>query len=141
MARQKMIKTLEKMVTNGGVLEPAMRDIKPPYSEGYIQSHKIKKTKTWKELTDKYFPDTKLAKKHGELLNAESETVQLGAVKLGYEVTGKVQQVPPPQTNQIVNINFFATPKIKDLTKRLDEAVIESIRNEIKESDTTLQNK
>ena len=115
------------MVANGGILEKAMKEVKPPYSKGYIKSHKIKNQPGWKELVDKYFPDTKLAKKHGELLNAESETVQLGAVKLGYEVGGKLLNVLPTVTSQTLNINFFSNPKLMQATKAYDEQLKQAL--------------
>ena len=48
------------MVSNGGILEPAM--IEAGYSEAYARSHKIKNTKTWEELLDEYLPDDLLTK-------------------------------------------------------------------------------
>lgn len=120
MAKQKMIKTLEKMVENGGVIGAAMKEAK--YKDSYANNpQKLERTKAWPELVKKYFPDTKLAKKHGELLNAESETVQLGAVKLGYELSGKIQNVIPASVSQTININFFSKPEIMQATKNLDD--------------------
>jgi hypothetical protein len=48
------------MVSNGGILEPAM--IEAGYSEAYARSHKISKTKTWEELLEEYLPDELLTK-------------------------------------------------------------------------------
>ena len=75
--RQK--KTIKLMVENGGKLSPAMR--KAGYSEAYIKSNKLKKTKSWQELLAKDLPDEDLIKVAREGLDA---TI-IKPIKNGYQ--------------------------------------------------------
>ena len=128
MATIKQKKAAIAVVVNGGNVSKGM--IEAGYSENTAHTpQKLTESDGWKELMEKHLDDKKLAKKHDQLLNAESETVQLGALRLGYDVKGKIQQVIPPLATHITNINFFSNPKIMEATKQLDEAVKDYIIN------------
>lgn len=140
MPTMKQIKAVKALGETGGVISKAMA--KAGYAPSVTHAtEKLTNSDGWKELMGKYLDDKKLVKKHDQLLNAESESVQLNAVKLGYEVKGKIQNVLPPPVTQTVNINFFSNPAIIKATKTYDEqlkqALIDSYEN--KESAETLQ--
>ncbi len=68
--KQKLL--AKKMVENGGKsLSKSMKDV--GYSDAYASNpQKLKKTQGWQSIMDKYFSDTKLGKKHAQLLEARS---------------------------------------------------------------------
>lgn len=69
MATIKQKKAIDKLVENGGNISKAMRDV--GYSPQTAKTpQKLTESKGWKELMDKYLPDSLIAKKHNELLNA-----------------------------------------------------------------------
>lgn len=73
-------KAFEIMVGNGGKIGPAM--IEAGYSPNTADSpSKLTNQKSWKELMDEYLPETLVAARHKELLNAtriEHMVVPLG---------------------------------------------------------------
>ena len=127
--KQKLAVT--KVLENHGNLGKAM--LAAGYEENTAKNPKnLTDSKGWAELTKKYLGEERLTKKHDQLLNAESETVQLGALKLGYEVTGKINTDQKPQQNIQVN-NIFVNPKVQQAAKLMDEAIKQAMY-ETKES-------
>ena len=57
------------------------------YSPSYAKSGLIKRTKTFKDLMEKYLPDTTLAKVHGEGLKAEKKQFRNNVT------TGEIEEV------------------------------------------------
>lgn len=142
----KQKKAFKAIGENGGIISKAMA------TAGYAPSithatEKLVNSRGWKELTKRYLSDEILAKKHHQLLNAESETVQLGAVKLGYEVTGKVSQQQMPTQQLTITNNFFTNPELQAATKRYAEEIKKAMyegkilngTNETKQSLSILQ--
>ncbi len=137
MATLRQQKAVEKIVENRGIVSKGM--LESGYSLKSAKNPKnLTDSKAWPELVKKYFPDTKLAKKHNQLLNAESETVQLGALRLGYEVTGKTESESKLPTTHITNINFFSKPEVMAATKNLDNVLKEYLINETEKPAETL---
>ena len=61
------------------------------YSESTADSpSKVIGLKRWDMLMDKYLSETKLTKRHSELLDSKRDDVSLQAVKLGYELRKKL---------------------------------------------------
>lgn len=68
---EKKIKAMNRMLENGGNMSDALRAA--GYSENYAHSGRFAKTKTYKtykELLNQYIPDTMIAEKHAEMMNA-----------------------------------------------------------------------
>jgi hypothetical protein len=122
------------MVANGGYRARAVREAKnlktgkKIYSDAYAKSDKIVKTKSWKILLESELPDAKLLAKHKSLLDAKNENVQLGAVKLGYEVKNKIQPEQPKPSN--IQINLINNPRILKVMGENAKRIIEAMYDE-----------
>ncbi|MDB4984419.1 MAG: hypothetical protein JWM20_598 [Patescibacteria group bacterium] len=65
---------LEKMSENGGNAGKALRD--SGYSTSYSKTpQKLLRSKTWQEVTEEFFPDAEIAKKHRQLLEKKEVIV------------------------------------------------------------------
>jgi phage terminase small subunit len=72
---------------------------------GYNLLQKIGRTIEWRETLDEIIPDIDLAKKAKDLLNAESEKVQVTALGIATKCKGwqRDDQIPPTGVTIIVN--------------------------------------
>jgi len=112
--RQK--RTLEELVRNGGKLEPAMK--KAGFSKAYAESHKLKKTETWQQLMDKYFPESKIANRIGEGLDANRVVAAMNTGKDATAATSDFIEVPDlPTRHRYVETAMKARGK---LTEKVD---------------------
>jgi hypothetical protein len=75
----------------------------------------------WQELMDEYFPDDKLAKTHGKLLDNKSPKIQLGALGLAYKVKGK-EQAQTQVLNFIHLTDEQLSQRIRELSERAGSA-------------------
>lgn len=129
----KQLAVATKIVENRSLsVSEAMQQV--GYSKAYSGNpHQLTATKSWQELMDKYFPDTLVAEKHAELLNAkkikrlyikgemtaEEEEVDTTAVKAGVELAYRVKgkYIPPVQKQifeQLEQMNDDELDKIID---------------------------
>lgn len=76
---------------------------------GKLAPRTVKDRGNWKGLLEQYLGEEKLASKHSSLLEAQSEKVQLDAVKLAYQVTGKLKDQEEGRGN--ITIRFDGMPK------------------------------
>ena len=134
MAIEQQKQVFKEMVINGGNNARAVkeaRDLKTGkkiYSDAYAKSGKIVKTKSWNKLLDEELPDGKLLAKHKSLLDAKNENVQLGAVKLGYEIKNKIQPEQPKAQN--IQINLINNPTILKVMDENAKRIIEAMYDE-----------
>jgi len=77
MAKSKIVDkhkiVIKQVMENSGIVPVRLNDelLKVGYSPAYIRSGSIKKTKSWKDLMEKYIGDDKLAKLHSRILKKE----------------------------------------------------------------------
>lgn len=87
--------TAKKFIENGGKsVSKAMREA--GFSEAYARNpHKLTRSKGWKELLEKNFPDSLLNKKHKELLRAaEMRTMEVDINLDDNEIKRDLKAVP-----------------------------------------------
>ena len=131
--QKKAFDTTLKTIENGEKVVLGKIMIESGYSEtsAINPGKNLTNTKGWEELMDKYLPDTLLAKKHKEGLEATSKKPHLvdrddkgrpvyeyvkeddfstrhRYLETAYKIKGKYKEVSP------VNINIDATDKIKN---------------------------
>ncbi len=122
---------LQKMVANGGKsahshsLSQAARDA--GYSEAYIRSGKLQKTKAWQEVIHDSLPDEKLLRVHGEQLEAN----KLRVIRFDHRMTDdEIREVLKKGECAVVSIKrseteayvHFAVPDYLTRLRALDMA-------------------
>jgi len=112
--RQK--KTMMAVVENGGKLQPAME--KAGFSKAYAKSGKLVKTKTWQQLMDEHFPESKIAQRIGEGLDADRVVSAMNTGKDASAATSDFIEVPDlPTRHRYVETAMKARGK---LTEKVD---------------------
>lgn len=75
----------------------------------------ITKSKSWPELLEKYFPDSKLLSKHDELLAHEDAPIRLRALDMSYKLKNKYPTEKLGDNNiAVVNVIKFGEAKKDD---------------------------
>ncbi len=63
------------------------------YSNAYATNpQQLTATKTWEELMEIHFPDSKLAARHEKLIDSENELVAKQAIELAYKLKNKITE-------------------------------------------------
>lgn len=103
----KQRRAFELVVDNGGNVSRAMRDA--GYSPMTAQDpKKLTESVGWHEILGDKLSDEKLLRKHNQLLNAKSETVQLGALDIGYKLKARYADAPELSRPMTINVlNFY----------------------------------
>ena len=114
---QLQARAIKNMVENGGNIGRAM--INAGYSKATAKTpQKLTKSKSWKQVMQKYLPDYKLFRKHEEALDATKlhgtnsdfveipdHAIRLKAVEIAYKLKGKYTENLGNNYQQI-NITF-----------------------------------
>ena len=88
LSRKRQAKMIVEFLENRGSLADAMR--KAGYSESYIKSGTLKKTKTWRELLEEFLPDDFILKKLKWLLNEKKDKrVVAKAIEIALKTKGR----------------------------------------------------
>jgi len=112
----RQLRTAKNLVTNGGKMEPAMKEA--GFSKAYAESGKLKKTKTWQQLMDEHFPESKIALRIGEGLDADRVVAAMNTGKDATAATADFIEVPDlPTRHRYVETAMKARGK---LTEKVD---------------------
>lgn len=84
-AKKRQLSVLKEMVEGGGkTVSKAGR--KQGYSDGYLRSGKLTKTKAWNELLEEQIPDVALVKVHKGLLGHKDWRARDAGLDKGYKI-------------------------------------------------------
>lgn len=112
--------------------------------------HKLKRTKGWQELMDKYFPDAKIAKsvnlllekketrlekdENGKIRVIRTKEIDVNAVSKGVEfaakMKGKYTDDKPTEPNQTINITQNILNVITKAEEEIQKALIDDIKKD-----------
>ncbi len=98
---------LQKALKNGGRLAPAMREL--GYSEATINSPKnITQTDSWQELLKRHIPESKLAQKLDEGLEANKQLAKSPVFKKDAPTSQSAHELPTALDGNFIEVPDFA---------------------------------
>lgn len=124
--KEKAIKILVE--NNGKSVSAAMREA--GYSDNYAKNpQSLTKTEAWEKLMEQHFPDSKLARRHEELIDSQNELVAKQAVELAYKLKNKITDHKDVKVRNPEGEAF----KVEDVKSMTPEALNEALQHELSE--------
>lgn len=112
----------QKILENQGNLGKAM--IAAGYSPATAKTpQNVTKSKSWPELLEKYFPDTKLLSTHNEILTEAEDLPRLRALDMAYKLKSKYPATAVDVSGSVAVVKVVKY-SLDDLDKPIDAEVV-----------------